>query len=132
MNLKPFFTSQYLFQINPAFIAPSEKLFALAGAVMVLLAIVFKISSVLAPTPVDKKFRNKFFPLFLTIGLSELFWYFCRWQNVRFFGSHFMAWLIVLIGLVWLTFVVISIIKNYGKEKQVLEKEALRQKYLPK
>ncbi|MFA5991019.1 MAG: hypothetical protein WC794_02095 [Candidatus Doudnabacteria bacterium] len=132
MNLKPFFTSQYLFQINPAFIAPSEKLFALVGAVLVLLSIVFKISAVLAPTPVDKKFRGKFFSLFLTIGLSELFWYFCRYQNVKFFGSHFMAWLIVFIGLAWLVFVIVAIIKNYSKEKQVLEKEALKLKYLPK
>ncbi len=132
MNLKPFFTSQYLFQINPGFIAPSEKLFAVAGIVLVLLAIVFKISAVLAPTPVDKKFRGKFFSLFLTIGLAELFWYFCRWQNAKFFGSHFMAWLIALIGLVWLGFVLVTIIKNYSKEKQVLEKEALKLKYLPK
>ncbi|MEK7161595.1 MAG: hypothetical protein AAB729_02800 [Patescibacteria group bacterium] len=131
MNLKSYFTSQYLFQINPAFIAPSEKLFALAGGVLVLLAIVFKISAVLAPTPVDKKFRGKFFSLFLTIGLGELFWYFCRYQNAKFFGSHFVAWLIVLIGLVWLIFILIGIFKNYSKEKQELEKETLKLKYLP-
>ncbi len=131
MNLKSFFTSQYLFQINPAFISPTEKLFALVGAVLVLLAIVFKISSVLAPAPVDKKFRGKFFSLFLTIGLGELFWYFCRYQNIKFFGSHFMAWLIILIGLIWLGVIAVRMIKNYRKEKVAWEKEQVKSKYLP-
>ncbi len=131
MNLKQYFTSQYLFQINPGFITPSEKLFLLTGVVLVLLAIVFKISAVLAPTQIDKKYRGKFYSLFLTIGLSELVWYFCRYQNVNFFGSHFLAWLIIFVGLVWLGFILTNAAKNYRKEKAVLEKDSIRKKYLP-
>lgn len=132
MNIKTYFTSEYLFQINNAYISPQEKLFFLSGVILVLLAIVMKISSVLAPTPVDGKYRKKFYYIFLTIGLSELLWYLCRYENIRFFGSHFVVWLIVLIGLVWFFKILISALKNYSKEKVVWEKEQLKLKYLPK
>ena len=131
MNLKTLFSAQYLFQINSAFVSPGEKLFAFAGGILVLLAIATKIAAVLAPAPVDKKYRNKFYHLFLTIGLLELLWYLCRFENVMFFGTNFVAWVLALGGLVWLTFVIIDVVKNYGKEKENWDKEMVRQKYLP-
>ncbi len=132
MNLKNYFTSQYLFQINTAYISPAEKLFLFSGAILVLLAIVLKVSAALAPTPADKKYRQKFFSLFATIGLSQMVWYLCRWQNVRFFGSHFIAWAIVLVAVVWFVKILISIYKTYREEKTVWEKEQVKLKYLPK
>lgn len=132
MNLKQYFTSQYLFKINPAFIDSGEKLMGLLGVVLVLLAAVLKISAVLAPTPLDKKYRNKFYSLFLTIGLLEVFWYLCRYENVRFFGTRFVAWLYLLVGLVWLVSLLVKTMKNYKPEKLAWEKEQLKGKYLPK
>jgi len=132
MNLKPYFTQDYLFQINSAFISPTEKLFFFGAGVLVLLGAVFKIASVLALNPVDKAIRNKFYRLFLTIGVSELFWYLCRYENVRFFGSHFVAWAIVLIGAAWFLGVLVSIIRNYKQDKTIWDKEQVKLKYLPK
>jgi len=91
-----------------------------------------KIAGMLAPSSVDEKYRLKFYNLFLTIGLAELLWYACRYENIRFFDTQFMAWLIVLVGLIWLVKIVVSVFKNYKKEKLVWEKEQVRQKYLPK
>jgi hypothetical protein len=130
--LKQFFSYQYLFQVNTAFISPTEKLFFWFSVILVLLSIVLKISSKLSGNPIDTKFRQKFYRLFLTTGLLELFWYLCRWQNVRFFNTHFVAWLIILMGVIWLTVLLVKIFKNYGKEKVVWEKEQVKLKYLPK
>jgi hypothetical protein len=132
MNIKQFFTYQNLFQINTAFISPREKLFFLSGVILILLSIVLKISSVLAPNPVDGKYRQKFYHLFLSIGLVEILWYLCRYENAMFFGTHFVALLIVLIGLVWLVAILTGMFKNYKKEKDVWEKEQVKLKYLPK
>ena len=130
--LKQFFTAQYLFQFNTAFVSPQEKLFFLGGTILVLLSIVLKISAVLAPDPVDVKYRQKFYHLFLSIGLGEMAWYFCRYENAVFFGSRFVALLIVLIGLIWLGAILVSAFRHYKAEKQVWEKEQVRLKYLPK
>ncbi len=132
MNIKHFFTSDYLFTVNTAFISPTEKLFLIAGVVLVLLAVVVKIASKLAENPVDKKYRSKFYKLFLTIGLFELFWYLCRDQNIRFFNTKFVIWIIILAGLIWFIKLIVHTFKNYNAEKTVIEKEQIRQKYLPK
>jgi uncharacterized membrane protein len=129
--IKQFFTYQYLFQVNPAFISPQEKLFFFAGVISVLLSIVLKIAAVLSLNPVDKKYREKFYHLFLTIGVSEVIWYLCRRENVTFFNTRFVAWLIILIAIIWFIVAVVKTIKNYPKEKEIWEKQQVRQKYLP-
>jgi Ca2+/Na+ antiporter len=129
--LKTFFSYQYLFQVNAAFISPQEKLFFFFGAILVLLGIVLKIAAVLSLNPVDKTYREKFYHLFLTIGISEVIWYLCRRENVSFFNTRFVAWIIVLIAIIWFIEVFAKALKNYSKEKIVWEKEQVRQKYLP-
>jgi Ca2+/Na+ antiporter len=129
---KTFFTPQYLFQVNSAFISPAEKLFFLAGGILVLLAAVLKIASVLALNPVDRAYRQKFYRLFLSIGISALIWYLCRFENVTFFDTRFVEWLIVLLAIIWFVVIVVKTIKNYGKEKNAWDKEQVRLKYLPK
>ncbi len=132
MNLKPLLTPQYWFSVNSAFIDPKEKLFFLIGIVLVLLGIVLKISAVLAVSPVDRKYRNKFYKLFLTIGLMQAVWFLCRYENIAFFNTQFVAWLIALAGIIWLIVILVKTFKNYGKEKSDWEKEQVKLKYLPK
>ena len=132
MNIKQYFTSQFLFQINSAHVSPSEKVFLFAGFALVLLAIVMKLASKFAPTPIDSRFRKKFFSLFLTVGISQIVWYGCRYQNIQFFGSNFVAMIIVLIALAWLIFLLVSMFRKYKAEKSLWEKDQLKLKYLPK
>jgi hypothetical protein len=132
MNIKSFFTPQYLFQINSAYVSPQEKLFFLGGVILILLSIVLKISAILAPNPVDQKYRQKFYHLLLSIGLGEIFWYLCRYENVSFFSTRFITFLILLIGLIWFFAILASMFKNYKKEKDAWDKEQVRLKYLPK
>ena len=132
MNLKSFFTYNYLFQINSAYISPGEKMFFFIACALVLLGVVFKIGSVLALNPVDKIVRNRFYRLFLTIGIAELLWYLCRFENAMFFGSHFVAWVVALIGAVWFVVILVSVFRNYKEDKTMWGKEQVKLKYLPK
>jgi Ca2+/Na+ antiporter len=132
MDFKNIFTYQNLFQINSAFISPAEKLFFMAGAIGFLIAIILKIASVMAISPVDKEYRNSFYKVFSFFGLGQMFWYVLRSQNITFFGSKFIAFLIILVSIIWFVWVVVKFIKNYSVQKDTWEKEQQKQKYLPK
>ncbi len=132
MDLKRYFTGEFMFNINRLEIQRSDKIFIISGIVAVVLAVLFKVAAIYAPNPVDAKYRNKFFNLLLGFGLAEIIWYGCRIQFVRFFGSHFTALLIGLIAVVWFIVIVLNMLENYGAEKSTWQKEQLKQKYLPK
>ncbi len=132
MNIKQLFSAQSLLDINRVMIEPADKALMFVGLVLVVLAVVFKLAAVYAPTSVDKKYRAKFFNLFAWIGVSELVWFAARAQYVRFFGTRFVAFLILLIGLVWLVMLAVKTFRKYSAEKQEWEKQEVKQKYLPK
>lgn len=132
MNIKQYFTSKFLFDIDRVMLHRADKVFLALGGVLIILAVLFKLAAVYAPTPIDRKYRQKLYNLFLTIGLLEVAWFGARYQTVRFFGNHFTALLILFIGLVWLGFIVSFMVRNYKSEKAVWEKEQVKLKYLPK
>lgn len=121
-----------MFEINRIQLEKVDKLFFALGAVFVVLAIVLKLAELYAPTPVDAKFRQKFYKLFLSIGLSLVVWFAARYETVMFFGSHFVALVILLVGLVWFALLAAAFIRQYRKEKTGWEKEQVKLKYLPK
>lgn len=125
------FTEQFLFQINRVQLETSDRALLVIGIVFILTAILFKLGAHFAPSSVDAKYRNKFFYLFLTVGLLEVVWFGARAQFVRFFGTHFVALVILLIGLVWFGFIIGKMIKHYRREKQEWERVELKKKYLP-
>lgn len=130
--MNKYFTTDFLFNINSVIPQRSDKTLLVIGAAAVALAVVMKLAAVYAPTPTDKKFRNKLFSLFMTVGLWEVLWFLFRYQNIRFFGSHFVALLGLLIGFIWLVFIAKDIFRNYKTERQDWEKEQVKMKYLPR
>ncbi len=132
MSFKEFFAVKSLFEINRVMIEPADKALMSVGLALVLLAIIFKLAAAYAPTPIDKKYRSKFFNLFAWIGLLELVWFGARAQYVRFFGTRFTALLILLIGLAWFVPLAINSVKRYSAEKAQWEKDQVKAKYLPK
>lgn len=132
MNLAELFTSTFLFSINRIQIEPADKFFLLAGVAALVVAIILKLAAKFSPSPVDAKYRNKLFNVFLFLALAEIIWYGARAQLVRFFGTHFAAILIILIASVWLIINLWKMLRNYRGEKQAWEKEQVRLKYLPK
>ncbi len=131
-NFQKLLTKDYLFKVNTVILLRSDKLFFVIGGVLVVLAIIFKIASLYAPNPVDKVLRNKFYRLFLTTGILEVIWFGFRFENVPFFGTHFVALLILLIGAAWFVKLVVSTIMHYKGDKVSWEKDQVKLKYLPK
>ena len=131
-NFHKLLSPAYLFSVSSTYLERSDKLLFIIGALFIIFAIVFKIAALYAPNPVDTILRNKFYFMFLTIGISEVVWFGLRFENVKFFGSHFVALVILFIGLLWFLKLVWSIIRNYKGDKQLWEKEQVKLKYLPK
>ena len=131
-KFKKLISLDYLLHVNSVMLTRSDKLFFVIGAVFVIVAIVLKVAALSAPNPVDAIVRNKFYKMFLSIGLAEVVWFGARYENVKFFGSHLIALLILLVGLAWFVKLLISLLRNYRGDKTVWEKEQVKLKYLPK
>ena len=110
----------------------NDKVFLFIGAVLIILAILFKAASIYSPNPIDKKYRNKYYKLFLTFGLALTIWFGARFQNLNIFGTHFTALFILLIGAISFVWVTVKMLKDYRGEKRFWEKEQVKLKYLPK
>lgn len=130
--LKDFFTTQFLFSINRIQIQPVDKIIALIGVIALVIALVFKLGAKFSLNPVDEKYRNKFFRVFIFFGLGELIWYGARVQLIKFFGSHFLALMVFVIVLIWIGFQLWKMFVNYADEKKTWEKEQVKLKYLSK
>ncbi len=132
LNVKQYFTSQYLFEIDRVTLHRSDKAFVLAGIIAVVLAVAFRILAIFAHNPVVKRLILRLFNLVLFVGLAEVVWFGARYQNIRFFGSHFVAMLILLIGLVWFGFIAKYFFGKYKAELESWQKQQIKLKYLQK
>ncbi len=131
MNLSKYIGQEFLFGINRLYLDRSDKLIVITGSVFVVLAALLKVAAMYAPSPVDAKYRAKFYTIFLTFGLAEIIWFGLRLQYVRFFGTHFVAMAMGLIALIWFLVTLVKMLKNYKAEKEAWQKAELRAKYLP-
>ena len=129
---KQLFSSQFLFQINRVIIEPADKVFLFVGFAALAIAVFLKIAQKLSPSPVDARYRGSLFNLFAFLSFSEIVWYLARRQFVPFFGTHFVAMGILLIAILWLTWIVAKMAKGYRREKTIWEKQQVKMKYLPK
>jgi Ca2+/Na+ antiporter len=106
-SLKAFLSPQYLFTINSVLLAKSDKVFFVLGGCLFVLGLGLRLFAWRAKNPINKKLFRRSAKLFATIGILEVLWFGMRYENVRFFGTHFVALLCLLIGLVWLGFLVL-------------------------
>lgn len=123
-------TTKFWFAIDRSMIHLSDKVFLLAGAVLIVLAIAAFVYSKL----IDNKFlalvASRVAKIFFTIGILEVIWFGLRYQLVQVFGTRFVAVLILLTGLVWLYFPIRYLITHYKEDMERAQREASREKYL--
>jgi hypothetical protein len=128
--LQRFFSTEYLFQINRVALTRADKVFLIIGLALVAIAVVVRIAMFFMKDRLKRGLFSRFFNLILTIGLLEVLWYGLRYEHVVFFGSHFVALIFLLIGLVWLGFIIKYWWKVYPLEKEKMRKENVKLKYL--
>lgn len=123
-------STQYLFAINRVAISRSDWIFLILGGALVLVGILFAIWAKVNKVSVTKILLARYAKCFFVIGLLEVVWFGARYEYINFLGSHFMALLIGLVGLVWVGFIVWSNLTSFRKNKQQWEKEQQKLKYL--
>lgn len=131
MNIiKNIFSYDFLFYVNRVRLETVDWIFAGIAAGLLVLGIIFLIRMKFTKNPVVKKFAQRVVSLSFTTGILGALWFGARYQNANFFGSHFVFLLVVLVGILWLYYVLRYRVTLYGQERRTWEKEQLKLKYL--
>jgi hypothetical protein len=124
------FSRSYLIDIDPSVLHRSDKALLIAGAVLVMLGIIFRLTSIMSPHMHAKNLWRRLSAWGLTIGLLEVLWFGFRYQNAQYLGSHLLAFIVLLIGLIWLTKILKYWARQYGRDVAQWQKDQVKQKYL--
>jgi hypothetical protein len=130
INFKELITRKWLFGIDRVVLHPFDRAVFIAGIVAVVLGIIIKVGSLFVKNPFLKKGLNRLATLSIVIGVLELLWYALRFENTQVLGTHFVALLIALAGLIWFIFVVKYFLFQYRRDVEQYKKDLLKQKYL--
>lgn len=123
----------YFWFTQPATIlSRADFVFGYLFLAVLLLAIILGVWARFIPHEVVKKLVKKFFLLTLNLGLVGLFWLAVRFENIPILAERFWAGLILILGLVWLLFIVKYLIFDFRPEKLAYEKEQVKNKYIPR
>ncbi len=120
----------YLFKVDTILLHRSDKLFFGIGIVLIVVGIVCRLTSFYAPHKFSRRFWQRLSNLSLTIGILEVLWFGFRYENIPAISTHFVALLLLLIGVVWLFFIIRYRLRVYPVELGQWEKEKTKQKYL--
>jgi hypothetical protein len=129
-KFKHVFTPSYIFDFTSMIPVQSDRLYLIVGLAMTVVGAVFKIISAFSTNPVSRRLWQRLASPFITIGILEALWFLARQQNIKLFGSHFVAWLMGIVFLVWLYFPIRYLIGSYRYEKQQWEKQQIKLKYI--
>jgi hypothetical protein len=108
-----------------------DKILGIIFLAMLVVAIVFRVLAWFAKNPVNKELYKKFWSLFFWTGLSGVIWLGIRYENTQLFGRRYWAGLTLLVGVIWLGFIVKYLAFNYRSKKMEYNKESIKNKYLP-
>lgn len=100
-------------------------------AACLILAIILKVLKRFSANLVKIKLNNKFFHLFLTVGISGLVWYGFRYENTPIFAVRAWAGANLVLGVVWFLFLVNYLVFNFNSELKEYDRELLKNKYIP-
>ncbi len=130
INFKEIFSSKWLFGIDRVLLHRFDRAIFVTGLVLVIVGIAIKVGSMFVKNPFLKKIMNRLFALGLVIVVLELLWYALRFENTRVLGTHFVALLIALVGLIWFVFIAKYFFFQYRRDNEQYQKELLKQKYI--
>ena len=127
-----FGTTEFWFAIDRSGIHNIDKLLFLAGAVLVVLGIITLAYRRFAANQFLANVAGRLSRIFWTIGILEIIWFGLRYQLVQMMGTHFVAFLLLLVGLVWLYWPIKYLTRNYKADMEEAQRAANREKYLTK
>ena len=101
-------------------------------AALFILAIVFRATVAFAKNPITQTLFRKFWNLALFTSLSGLVWLAVRYENTPIFGQRYWAGITLVIGIIWLFFILKYLIIEYRVQKKEYDREIIKNKYIPK
>lgn len=132
INFRQLVSREYLLEVDFTRLHPTDHGLAVLGAALTLLGIILRIMARWAPHELSRHFRQRLSTWALTIGLLEVLWFGLRYQNAPALGSHLAAFLVLLLGLIWLFYIVRYRFGSYRGSVQQWQREQVKQKYLQK
>lgn len=125
-------TNYYFWFTQPSsFLSPEDRMFFYVFVGIAVLAILFRVAARLVQHHINRKLLMRLWYLAFSVGLSGLIWYGMRYENTYIFARRYWAGLTLLVGIVWLLFIIKYLVFQYRGEKTDYEKELVRRKYLP-
>lgn len=122
----------YFWFTQPAIVLiQADKLFGGVFAVLVIVAILLWLLTFIIKHDVVKNLVKRIMHLSLTIGLSGLFWFVLRYENTPIFANRYWAGLILVLGIIWLVFILKFVLFNLSQAIGEYDHEILKKKYLP-
>jgi hypothetical protein len=130
INWREFITPAFWFELNSYNLQISDKLFALAGALLLVIGFGFLIYSRFAANQFLAGVAKRIAKILITTGILEFIWFGLRYQYVQMLGTRIVALLILVIGIAWLYFPIKYLVTHYKTDMEKAEREASRAKYL--
>lgn len=125
-----FVTTQFWFAIDRSMLHLSDRLFLLAGIILLVLGLIVLTYGRFVNNQFLSRVAYRVAKIFITIAVLEGIWYFLRTQYVQVFGTKFAAALVLLVGLVWLYWPIKYLITHYKVDMAEAQRAASREKYL--
>jgi len=129
-TLRHVLTSGYIFDFTNMLPSSGDRLYMIAGLLMVLLGAVFKLISNFSRNSVTRLLWHRLASPLVVGGILEVLWYTARDQNIKMFGSHFIAWLIGIVVIVWIYFPIRYCFGYYRQEREHWQKQQVKLKYI--
>jgi len=130
IDFRKLISSEYLVKIDPATLHPTDKILLIVGGTLVVLGLIFLFFRRFAHHQYSRRLWQRLATWALTIGLLEVLWFGLRYQQVIYLGSHLAAFIILLIGLLWLARILQYRLGRYRHQVTQWEKDQVKQKYL--
>src|SRR3989344_2776741 len=121
----------YLFGPNPLDLSRSDIIFFWCAIGFIVMSIVSKFLAFRhrAASPHHFLF-NRFFHLFLTMGILVAIWAGARRENIPWIGTHFLALVLFLIWVIWLGFILKYFLGRFRHDRNIWKDEQIKRKYL--
>jgi hypothetical protein len=130
IDWKQIVSPDFFFKIDRVRLHRSDWAVLIVGALLLIAGIMASVYKRSRQVPYAKILIARLVRLYITIGILFVLWFAFRYEVVRWFGTRFAAVLILVYGLVWLGFIAADYFKNYRPNKELWEKEQLKNKYL--
>ena len=131
MNLETFFSFRFWFNLSPG--QTEDRTLQVFGAIFLVSLFLFVIFLLLKRRgrPIIKTVYGKLANVFLSFGLVGFCWLFFLYEEAYLLGSRFWFLIIVLVHGVLLAKLVLYLVLQLPKEKEVNASKKAFNKYLP-